>query len=235
MQGTTRKAATLEKFNRDNVLPPFITAEQLVLYEKDPYKYIIHLLRTSPEDDFHVLQFLYLKFYPLVIKICGHYRSMLEMDWVELVSFTKNLFMELVFRFDLNSTLYFRTYMPIALSRALYDHYAFEQRRSGLLTASSLDSVEEIKADTLIREHHENHTSGFSNEYLKECKEEIGHFLETCPTLNQVEKQMFTDIYIYGKDITEVASGLQCSTLDVRLGTHTVLSTIKEHLRSNFL
>ena len=124
----------------ENVLPFDVSPEALVFYKQDEYKYLIHYARSYPEGMIPIVQYLLLRFHPLIIKISGHYFPALDMEWRDLISFTRQKFIELVYRFNLCSSLYFRTYIQTALRRAIYDRVLFESRRKALLNATSLDA-----------------------------------------------------------------------------------------------
>jgi RNA polymerase sigma factor (sigma-70 family) len=231
-----RKAKTLEKFDRLRVLPLYITDDQRQLYEKDHYKYLIHVLRTQPHDELRILQFLFLKFYPLVVKICKHYRNLLSLDWIDLISYAKQQFIELIYRYDLGSTLFFRTYMPIALSRTIHDYYLYENRRKGVLGAESLDGMEEF-----YREGQMEDAANFSNnedeqlDLQAQAKIEIKNFIDTCPKLTTWQREIFRRIYFQNEPIQELAGKLQTTTLAIKLEMSDVLKLVKGHLSDNFL
>lgn len=127
--------------NPDDLLPFEVTEELRVLYRDDEYKYLIHYARAFPTGQIPVLQYLLIRFHPLIIKLSGYYFQVLGMEWRDAISFSRQKFLELIYRFKLNSSLYFRTYIQIALRRALYDRVLFESRRKELSKATSLDNV----------------------------------------------------------------------------------------------
>src|SRR6266481_2826151 len=111
-----RKHHTKLKLDRTRVLSFYLNDSQIRLYEQDIYKYLIHLLKIFPTDEFRIIQFLLLQFHPLIICICRKFHGKkIMLDWTDLISFARYCFVELVYRFNLDSTLYFKTFIPLAL------------------------------------------------------------------------------------------------------------------------
>src|ERR1700723_1818673 len=137
-----KKVHTKLLLDRDRVLPFYLTPRQYEIYQHDDYKYLIHLLKIYPTDEFHIIQYLLLKFHPLILNTCHKfYAKKINMDWTDLISFARYSFVELVLRFNLNSTLFFKTFIPLALDRAINDFLLYDIRRKSIRSAIRLDRL----------------------------------------------------------------------------------------------
>lgn len=230
-----RKNSTLQKLDRTRVLPFYLTQEQIALYDQDIYKYLIHLLRCFPEDIFHITQFLLLQFWPLIIRTCGRYKDM-PYDWTDILAFGRYSFMELILRFDLNSTLYFKTYIPLALDRACNDLRIYDQRRKGLLNAIRLDQVSNYERDAIMQEHtavSNLENSEYSQDDLQDYKDECLHFVERNKGIDPIDKYVFLEHYMRNRDLADIAKGKKLTLEDARSRLARVLAEVKVHLREN--
>lgn len=236
-----KKPETQLKLDRDRVLPFYITPEQAARYAEDEYKYIIHLYRLFPTDEFHVLQFLLLKFHPLILKICHKFHEKkIELDWMDLVSFARYSFVELVMRFDLNSTLYFKTYIPMALDRAVNDFHIYDIRRKNLIGAIRLDALTPPAREALLQEYADitNQNTESTDQpanLLADYKVECIHFVEIHPEITPQDKEIFLGYYLRGQEIEEVARKANLSPEVTKRRLATVMLEVKEHIRENFL
>jgi hypothetical protein len=236
-----KKLHTRLLLDRERVLPFYLTPRQKELYDQDDYKYLIHLLKIYPTDEFHIIQYLLLKFHPLIIIICKKYLSkQINMDWTDLISFARYSFVELVLRFNLNSTLFFKTFIPLALDRAINDFLLYDIRRKGLRNAVRLDSLHFQDKDHLLQENclvqnkdnreTETHTSHV-DEYRKECIS----FVETLTGYTALEKQVFLENYVRNKALIVICRERNLTLEDYSSKMQDMLEEVKEHIRLNFL
>lgn len=202
-----RKTATLEKLDRSRIIGFYLTPRQHALYIEDEYKYLVHLFRLYSTDEFHILQYLLLKFHPLILSICFKYsKRQVSMDWRELVSFARSIFAELVMRFDLNDTLYFRTYLRLALDRALSDRFLFEDRRKSLTSAIRLDVAEEHERDAYMMQHATFTNVETENTNVTGLMEDSLVLIEASPDLTPMAKWVFVQTFVQDKTLQEIAS-----------------------------
>jgi RNA polymerase sigma factor (sigma-70 family) len=240
--GSRKKDKTLQKLDRSRVLPFYITREESILYDRDSYKYLIHALKCFPNDQYHILQYLLLKFHPLIISLCRKYESKgIMMDWLDLVSFARASFVELIYRFDLTSGIYFPTYIPIALDRCIRDYHMYHIRRKALMRCSvSMDSLPENMQHSIINTHMDCNDHGSPQheqveqaQFLSHCKEEIFHFIEKRNT-SERSKLAFKLVYFEGKTIPEVALELEMSATQTKKVLEELMVSVKEYLRTHF-
>lgn len=234
----TKKQHVQVRLDRNNVTAPYLSPEEVELYERDEYKYVIHLLKTQPNDEYRILQFLLLKFYPLIVKTAARYSKVLSLDWTELISFTRHAFIELVYRFNLSGTLYFKTYIPIALRRALYDYLLYEKRRHSLLAAVHLDSMEAPVKEAVVHEAQpllDWDSSHPQAAMFASCKEEIRKFVESSPELVDRDRVIFFSLFYQGKSADATAQQLRTSAAEIRKSQQFTLEVVRDHLRDNFL
>lgn len=234
-----RKQHTLRKLDRTRTLPPYLSKRQAKLYEQDIYKYLIHLLKIFPTDEFHVVQFLLLQFHPLILRVCRKFNAKnIQLDWMDLVSFARYCFVELLYRFDLNSTLYFRTFIPLALDRAINDYLMYDLRRKALFNSVRLDQLTVGEKDTVLKEHSEisgYENSDTSNEALKAYKDECIHYVEKHTEIAIEDKDIFLEHFLRGVDLSTIAKQKRLPLHLVRKKLSLVLEEVKQHLKENFI
>ena len=231
MRGS-KKASTLEKLNRENVISPYLTPQLRIIYDADPYKYLIHLVKAFPDDRYRVIQFMTLKFHPLLLKVCQKYvKKNIDLDWTDLLSFAKYSFVELIYRFDLNSTLYFCVYMPLALDRALNDYHVYNLRRQNLENAIRLEDMQMETKETLIQESYdiqglspEDGNAEVMMDSIIEYKQECLQFVELVPDMLPEEKALLVS-YLNGN--VRLDSYPKDQKTKIRRG----MNLLKQHLR----
>lgn len=236
-----KKQATQLKLDRDRVLSFYLTPEQKELYDQDDYKYLIHLLKIFPTDEFHIIQYILLKFHPLIIKVCRKfYLKKIDMDWMDLISFARYSVVELVLRFDLSSRLYFRTYLPLALDRAVNDYFVYSMRRRGLRNAVRLDTIPSADQDNVLREHanfsnldieEQTHPAGAIKDYRDECL----HFIESHTEFTIPEKELFLRHFIRHEELEDIIKGNGLGLAKAKRIIQRMLFEVKDHLKENFL
>ena len=228
MRGS-KKASTLEKINRENVISPYLTPQIKAIYDADPYKYLIHVVKAFPDDRYRIIQFLVLKFHPLLLKVCQKYvKKNIAMDWTDLLSFAKYSFVELIYRFDLNSTLYFCTYMPLALDRALNDYHVYDLRRTGLENATKLEDLQMEARETLLQESLDiqgvSEEEPMRSDAIVDYKQNCLKFVETVLTLIPEDKEL---LITYLNNPQKLDTYPKDQKTRIRRG----LILLKEHLR----
>jgi hypothetical protein len=235
-----KKPETQKKLDRERVLPFYLTVQERALYDQDDYKYLIHLLKVFPTDEFHILQYLLLKFHPLIIKVCRkYYAKKIDLDWTDLISFARYSLVELVLRFDLTSTLYFRTYIQLALDRAVNDYHVYDIRRHRIRNAIRLDKVPD--KEIYLREQHTflnqdmpletEHPAGSIKDYRDECI----HFVEKHPRFSIQDKDLFYRHFVKHEDLDILATQRAISNEQAKRLIQQILLEVKEHIAENFL
>jgi hypothetical protein len=236
-----KKAHTRLLLDRERVLPFYITPKQKELYDRDDYKYLIHLLKIYPTDEFHIIQYLLLKFHPLIIKTCKKYLTKkINMDWTDLISFARYSFVEMVLRFNLNSTLFFKVFIPIALDRAMNDFLLYDARRKGLRNAVRLDTMHYQDKDNLLRENclvqnKDNRDVETHNTHVDEYRKECIYFVKALPGFNPMEKLVFLENYVNNKALVQICRERGLALEDYSGKMVDILDEVKEHIRLNFL
>lgn len=183
-----------------NLLPFEVPEDARVFYRDDEYKYLIHYARSFPTGQVPVFQYLMVRFHPLIIKTSGHYFSVLGMEWRDLISFTRQKFLELVYRFNLKSSLYFRTYIQTALRRAVYDKVLFEARRKELSKAVSLNHIN--RSDEELHQK-ELSVMPVNSEDSALVLSKILHFVEITDELTEEDRLIFKLRFIEHSTIEE--------------------------------
>lgn len=220
-----RKPKTILKLDRRNLLPFYLTHEQKALYDADEYKYLVHLLKVTSDDNLCILQYLLLKFHPLILKTCFIFIKRIPIDWIDLISFAKNSFIELIYQFDLDSSLYFRKYMSMALPRAINDYCVYEIRRGKLHSAIRLDELQISEQEALIKD--QALLEGESEE-LKGQKREIVQFLAETEKLDAFQKKVIC-AFLISKDYLEVGKQFEKSQTQIRKIVMDGLKILKRH------
>lgn len=195
--------------NPENVLAFEVTDEDMqTFYAEDEYKYLIHYIRAFPEGRVPIMQYLLIRFHPLIIKVSGRYVKVLDMEWRDLISFTRCKFIELIYRFKLRSSLYFRTYIETALRRAVYDRVLYETRRKSLLAAQS---VEEIHNNAESHPLPAELTCQAENphEDLKGVLHKINEFVLASPEVTAQDKIIYGLRFIEGNSLQETCKKLK--------------------------
>lgn len=232
-----RKPSTLAKLDRSRVLPFYLTPEEKALYDQDDYKYLIHLYRLFPTDHFHVLQYLMLKFHPLILRVCSKYHNRgIGLDWAELVSFARHAFVELIMRFTLKSTLYFRTYIPLALDRAVNDRFIYAMRRLPLTGAVRLAPMEPQVQDALLEESNQFlNTDGEDEAAFLSMMQEVLGFVDGHYDFTPQERAIFREFYVTQLPIDEIALKRNMRPDVTQKKLKRVLRITKEHVKKNYL
>lgn len=227
-----KKAITQQKMDRQNILPFWITPAEKVLYDQDDYKYLIHLYRIFPTDEFHILQFLLLQFHPLILRVSAKYQQKgIALDWVDIVSFARYSFVELVHRFNLDSTLYFKTYIPLALDRALNDWMIYDIRRRDLLGASRLDSLPAATRDAVLESGMQDvNTDEMSEEVQAGWRAECLSFVDHHPDFLDSDRQLFRAHYLNGQQAAALAREHSLPTEVIKRRLSRVMQEVKQHL-----
>ncbi len=229
MRGS-KKARTIAKLDRDNTLPFSITAEQKFLYDQDDYKYLIHLMRVFPNDEFMILQYLIVKFHPLVIKTCHKFNRKINIDWLDLIGFARHCFIELVYRFDLNSTLYFKMYISLALPRAINDYYVYDKRRTSLNQATRLDELPQGSREALIEANYDIYGCDERTEQ-QDLKLELVEFINS-QSIPPIDKKVFAD-FASNIDLNTIAKKHALPLSTVKTITASCSQMAKEYYYSN--
>ena len=239
MRGDKRIETQL-KLDRTRVTSFYISADEKKLYDADEFKYIIHVLKMYPSDPFHILQYLMLRFHPMIIGTCKKYlEKQIAMDWLDLLSFARYSFVELVMRFNLDSTLFFKKYIPMALDRALNDYHIYDIRRRDLVHAIQLDALPAHEQDAVLAAqddllNQDNTESNYNQNELAMFREEVLRYLETAPELKPLDRQIFRSHFLDGLKVQEVAARLGLTTDKVKSHLHEALELVREHIRQNF-
>lgn len=236
-----KKAHTKILLNRENVLAPYLSPRQAEIYAEDEYKYLIHLLKLFPTDEFKITQYLLLKFHPIILIICKkYYMKKINLDWLDLISFARYSFIELVLRFNLNSTLYFKVFIPLALDRAINDFLLYDMRRIRLRNALRMDKMTTEDRDSILEEHQivtnkENKdleiSSGKIDEYRTECVE----FVKSHSGFTPMEKHIFLENYIRNKPLIQICKSRNFAVEKVAPRMQEILEELRDHIRINFL
>ena len=236
-----KKYHTRLLLDRERVLPFYVTPRQAELYKLDDYKWLIHLLKVYPTDEFHIIQYLLLKFHPLIINICKKYlNKKINMDWTDLISFARYSFVEMVLRFNLNSTLFFKVFIPIALDRAMNDFLLYDARRKGLTNAVRLDNLRFQDRDMLLQENclvqnKDNKEVEKNTTHVDEYRKECISFVENLPGFTNLEKQVFLENYVKNKALIVICRERNLALEDLSGRMVEMLDEVKEHVRLNFL
>jgi hypothetical protein len=236
-----KKTHTKLLLDRERVLPFYITQEQRELYEADEFKYLIHLLKVYPTDEFHIIQYLLLKFHPLLINTCKKfYAKKINLDWTDLLSFARYSFVELILRFNLNSTLFFKTYIPLALDRAINDFLLYDIRRLGLQNAVSLDSLPFQERELFLRENvivqnKDNRETECHEDHVDEYRAECVTFVRKLPNFTHLEKQVFIENFVKNKALIQICKDKRLSFEIYSPKMVEILEEVKEHIRLNFI
>lgn len=197
----------------NNVLPFEVCEHSLQYYDQDEYKYLLHYARAFPDGRIPVVQYLLIRFHPLIIKTCGHYHTALEMEWRDLISFARQKFIELLYRFKLDSSLYFRTYIETALRRAIYDRVLFESRRKLLLKATSLEALHETDA---FMQHKELILDAVEPaEDYGDILKKLLRFVETSQELTEEDRTLFRLRFIEGCSLQQAGTKLKLASFYV--------------------
>ena len=228
MRGT-KKARTLLKLDRDNVVPFYLTMEQVALYNQDDYKWLIHLLKVFPDDQFQILQYLLLKFHPLIIKTCSTYARKITIDWMDLISFARHSFIELIYRFNLDSTLYFKMYITLALPRAINDYCVYDNRRQQLHNAIRLDELPQTTREEIIGANEEIYGPAVD---LQQKKLEFIEFIEHCPQVPPLDRQIFK-AFAVNQDYATIAKLHSVSVATARVTVQNCLQLLRNYLQEH--
>lgn len=188
------------------------------------------MLKLNPNDELKILQYLLLKFYPLIIKTSKKYSKMLRMDWSDTVAFTKHAFVELIYRFDLSSTLYFKAFMPLALKRALYDYFLYIDRRSAIYGAQRLDSLPLGIKESVIHDSQKFYSTENKKQELQDFKAEIKELVIT-GNYTELQKNIFLAVYFHGLSINEAAKKYLVKVDEAKEQIFTIMTEVKEHTR----
>ena len=226
-----KKPETQLKLDRTRVLSFYLSPEQKHLYDQDDYKYLIHLLRIFPTDEFRIVQYLLLKFHPLILRVAHKYaKKGIALDWLDLVSFTKYSFVELVMRFTLESTLYFKTYIPLALDRAVNDWHIYDIRRRAILNAVRLDAATTTDRDKYIAEHRDILNFEETDEAV-EYKQECVLFLDGNIGIPPLNKTLFRQHYLENIPLPDLVASHGRPMDEIKRRVAETLVEVRKHLR----
>lgn len=153
------------------------------------------------------------------------------MDWLDLLSFTRHSFIQLLLRYDLNSRLYFRVYIKLALDRAVNDYYTFLMRRVAIQNATRLDLIPDDLREVVLHQHAEEGIAEKRPENLKEQQRECLEFLRDNPNLSQTVKQLFNDRFIGGMEIAEISDKYGITKGEVKRLLHACTDLLRDFLR----
>jgi len=235
-----KKPETLKKLNRLNVLPFYLSEELQELYDQDEYKYLIHLLKCNPNDEHRILQYLLLKFHPLIIKTCSKYSKLIPMDWMDLIGFGRYAFIELIYRFNLGGTLYFRTYIPLALSRALNDLYVYLSRRWGMNSATSLDTCSDyvqefLRSTDYVTSNHTNTETMAIWEGHTDVGDEIKGYVLGLVTFPLIHRKIYLEATLGGVGAKKIAAREQVEPEEIERILELIGVLVRKHLKRNYL
>lgn len=214
-------------------LPFEVTPTARALYEQDDYKYLVHYIRACPDGQIPALQFLLLRFHPLIVKLCGRYNTAMNMEWNDLINFARQKFIELIYRYNLNSSLYFRMYIATALRRALYDKVLFELRRKKLSQAVSFDGAD---ADALLGD-----AAAVTYKPEEELEDvaavagELVRFVKTTAELSPLEKRLFALRFVQGLHLKEVCKQLDIASFNAVALQRKVRKVLQAHARKHLV
>jgi len=159
---------------------------------------------------------------------------------LDLISFARYSFVELVLRFPLNSTLFFKVFMPIALDRAVNDFLLYDTRRRSLRNALRLDNLQTQDRDSLFEEHNtvlnknnrevEDHGSHIE-EYRTECIE----FIKRHKKFSALDKQLFLENFVKNKALVQICKDRNLDIEVVHPKMYEMLMDIKDNIRNKFL
>jgi len=152
-----------------------------------------------------------------------------SIDWLDLISFTKNAFIELVYQFNLDSSLFFRKYISIALPRAINDYCVYNIRRRNLHAAVRLDDMLIPEQEALL-----NGQSSISQERedqmdLQQRKRELFVFIQDTRKLTDPEKKIILE-FLEEKDYTALARKHKRSSAQIKKIVTVGIQLIRKHL-----
>ncbi len=222
------KEYDLAKYEVTRELPE----EHLALYAQDDFKYLIHVLRTDPSDPFRILQFLTVRFYPLLVSTCGKYsKSGLKGSWLDLISQAKTRFVILVYQFKLDGTLYFRQYITTALDRYFCTYLSYIIKRKSVLDTISINTAYQQNIMRVLEHDGEESIEGNLrdepvNYLLAECK----FFVAKVYGESSTEYEVFTLHFFHKEPVGLLAEMFGVSSHQVRKIHKEIILQLKVHI-----
>jgi DNA-directed RNA polymerase specialized sigma24 family protein len=205
------------------------------LYQRDDYKFIIHYIRAFPDGDIPAMQYLLVSFHPLVVALCGHYSHYIKLEWRDLLSFAMQRFIELVYRYPIQSGLYFRTYIQIALRRAIRDKVLFESRRHLLHAAVSLQDTKE--GETEDSSHHNDPSLSVKMEHegTYEVAQKLVAFAMRYNGFTRQDRLIFEYRILRGMSIHDTSQKTLIPSAIIQLRDPFIRKTLKSHAQAKLL